>query len=222
MISSIGGGQAAGPPVGTLAQAGGDLGKDEFLQLLVTQLRHQDPLNPMQAEDLAVQLAQFSSVEQLMNLNEQIGVQIAYSEVLAQGLSTQAALGVLGQSVFAATDEIAIGPDGASPLEIAVAEPGGRATVRIFDAAGKEVGSRELGQLSAGRHSVELGSAAAGLEPGVYNYSIEVTHGEDRVDARGYVRLEIDGIRYSSDGPLLTAGEIVIPLAAVREIHSSR
>jgi len=52
--------------------AGGSLGKDEFVKLLVTQMQNQDPLNPMDGKDLAVQLAQFSSVEQLMNINTKL------------------------------------------------------------------------------------------------------------------------------------------------------
>ena len=44
-------------------------GKDEFLQLLVTQLRHQDPLNPMQDREFITQLAQFNALEEMQKLN---------------------------------------------------------------------------------------------------------------------------------------------------------
>ncbi len=50
--------------------AGGELGKDEFLTLLVTQMQNQDPLNPMDNTEMIAQLAQFSSLEQMQNLNE--------------------------------------------------------------------------------------------------------------------------------------------------------
>lgn len=49
---------------------GGDLGKDEFLQLLVCQMKNQDPLEPEKDTDFIAQLAQFSSLEQMQNLNE--------------------------------------------------------------------------------------------------------------------------------------------------------
>ncbi len=46
-----------------------DLGKDAFLQLLVTQMQYQDPLNPVDNTEMIAQLAQFSSLEQMQNLN---------------------------------------------------------------------------------------------------------------------------------------------------------
>jgi|GEM_PF-464677 len=52
-----------------VSRAGGELGKDAFLQLLVTQMQYQDPLSPMDNTDMIAQLAQFSALEQMNNLN---------------------------------------------------------------------------------------------------------------------------------------------------------
>jgi flagellar basal-body rod modification protein FlgD len=63
--------EGAGPvPANTQAPGNGYLGKDEFLLLLTTQMRHQDPLEPMDSTAMIAQLAQFSSLEQMQNLNE--------------------------------------------------------------------------------------------------------------------------------------------------------
>ncbi len=51
------------------ANANMQMGENDFLKLLVTQLRYQDPLNPIQNQDFTAQLAQFSSLEQLTNMN---------------------------------------------------------------------------------------------------------------------------------------------------------
>lgn len=65
--------------------AGGAMGKDQFVQLLITQMKNQDPMNPMDGKDLAAQLAQFSSVEQLININAKLD---SFTSLLATPPST--------------------------------------------------------------------------------------------------------------------------------------
>ncbi|BCG59683.1 flagellar hook assembly protein FlgD [Paenibacillus sp. URB8-2] len=48
------------------------LGKDQFLKILITQLQNQDPMQPMEDKEFIAQMAQFSSVEQLMNISNQL------------------------------------------------------------------------------------------------------------------------------------------------------
>lgn len=84
---------------------GEGLGKDSFLQLLVTELTHQDPTNPMQDRDFIAQMAQFSSLEQMTNVNTQI------SELNSRGKLNEA-YSLIGKRVQALDAQRGIPVDG--------------------------------------------------------------------------------------------------------------
>ena len=85
-MSSIG---ATSPTTSTDAVAKATtqtLGKDDFLKLLVTQLQHQDPLNPTDNSQFMAQMAQFSTLEQITNVGEELK-RLSFSGQVSQGVS---------------------------------------------------------------------------------------------------------------------------------------
>jgi len=74
------------------------LGKDDFLQILITQLRHQDPTKPMEDKEFIAQMAQFSSLEQITNMNRQLAE-------LSSALKGSLAMNLLGKEVEIHQDE---------------------------------------------------------------------------------------------------------------------
>lgn len=75
-----------------------DLGKNDFLKLLVTQLRFQDPMNPMEDKEFIAQMAQFSSLEEMQNLSKTMAAQAEFGQ-LSQASS------LIGKKVAVRTDD---------------------------------------------------------------------------------------------------------------------
>ncbi|MFP4362321.1 MAG: flagellar hook assembly protein FlgD [Spirochaetia bacterium] len=69
-----------------------ELGRDDFLQILITQLQHQDPTDPMKDKEFIAQMAQFSTLEQMTNLSQDF-------QNVSAVLSSSQAMGMLGQNV---------------------------------------------------------------------------------------------------------------------------
>ena len=200
MISDV---TSTQPTASSPAQAlpGGQMGKEEFLTMLVAQLKNQDPMNPMKGDDMAAQLAQFSSLEQLTNISKALELQAASQDGLIATINDTTAMTIIGKSVVAVSDQVSVPADGQGTVQFEVAGSGGLATLTILDDAGKEVGTRPLGFVAAGRHEYELGSAVEGLEAGTYRFAVDVVDTAGKpVPSQTYVNARIDGVRYGANG----------------------
>lgn len=62
-----------------------DLGKDAFLKILITQLSNQDPMDPLKDKDFIAQMAQFSTLEQMTNMNKSIEEMVSMNKATAVG-----------------------------------------------------------------------------------------------------------------------------------------
>ncbi len=184
-----------------------ELGRDQFLELLVTQLKHQDPLNPMEPEAFAAQLAQFSSVEQLTKLNDAFSTQQADS--LARTLLDKTSLGasLIGKHVLAEGSQLTVADDGSTSFHVDVAGTGGKATLTLFDASGNTVATRSLGALSGGARTIR---PPTDLPPGVYQYAVSVEGPKGEAVA---TKTFVDGV---VDGVLFEAGQVVLRIGAMR------
>lgn len=194
---------------------GGSLGKDQFLKLLVAQLKHQDPSSPMDGKDMAAQLAQFSSVEQLTQINQQLSAQAGANGALASAMNAATALGAIGKSVTAIGDRVDVSPGDDPRLRASVGATG-RGTLTLRNAAGTVVGQRDLGTVRAGDQSFSLGGLELGLPAGAYQWTLSVAAADGTpVPVTQYMGGVATGLEYTAGGPQLVVGRLRIPIQQV-------
>lgn len=123
------------------------LGKDAFLQLLVTQLKNQNPLSPQDNGAFVAQLAQFSSLEGINTLNDSVNA------ISANYSSSQAlqASSLVGRSVITKTDKAMVDTTKSMTGSVAVTAATGNVTVKITDKDGNAIRTIDMGAQSAGK-----------------------------------------------------------------------
>ena len=143
---------------------------DTFLTLLTTQLRYQDPLEPMDSTEFTNQLVQFTEVEQSISTNKQLEQLLA-----AQGTNQAvAAISYIGNEIEATGNTLSL-VDGAAEITYGLPENAESASILIFNDAGQLVRS-EQANLARGKHSfVWDGLASNGTTMPDGNYSFAVT-----------------------------------------------
>jgi flagellar basal-body rod modification protein FlgD len=185
-------------------------------------MRNQDPDKPMDGTELATQLAQFSSVEQLLNISDVLTTQKASSDAMTAAIQANAAMGTVGKMVIATGNDVQIPASGDASVGVSVGGTGGSGTLEIYDMQGQRVGSRDLGHIDGGKQMIDLGSAKDGLAPGHYTYKVNcVDSAQKSVAVTTYTIGRADGVQYTSDGPVITAGSLTIPFKNVVEVDAT-
>lgn len=195
----------------------GALGKEDFLKLLVTQLQYQDPLDPLDAQDFASQLAEFTAMEQQLITNELLEAQIQMESAAIIESQNSVAIGLIGSGVVSPGDQVALNGEATDSVHYSSS---GEATVRIDvrDASGQVVLSLSHSTAGAGVHAVPLGAAGAELPPGEYTVEVEVVGGVDDVTASPLAHGTVQGVRWGESGPVLVIGNREVPLVDILEI----
>ncbi len=217
-ISSIssGAGTAAGGVTGS------SLDKEAFLQLLVTQLQHQDPLSPVTNEDFLAQLAQFASVEQLESINS--GTQTGL--LMQQSVSNALATGLIDQEVMLDGSIVELSGGASRSLSFDLSEAA-KVTVEIRDAAGalvRTLNVEDAAMLEPGHHKVDwdgLDETGNVMADGYYQVNMSA------MDAQGnslalspMLSGLVDGIRFSAGNAYLMVGGSEYTLSDVIEVRA--
>lgn len=186
------------------------MGKEDFLTLLVTQLKNQDPLNPDDPTEFTAQLAQFSSLEQLFNLNESMD-NMASSVTSSQKLS---ALSLIGKEVTYLGSKFNYDGD---PVQVGYSLDGEAKNVTLhLKHDGSTVATIEGTDLTKGDHYVTWSGLTAdgtSAPKGDYEIVVQATAVTDSIAAAPLVRSEVTGVDLEgADGGLLITkgGEVTL------------
>ncbi|HBD08404.1 MAG TPA: flagellar hook capping protein [Syntrophobacteraceae bacterium] len=201
--------------------AASKLGMNDFLTLFTTQLQYQDPTNPMESYELASQLASFSSVEQLTNLNSSIKDIQSY---LTSLVSTQM-VSMMGKEVVGSgnTMELQDGEISSGSYQIGSAA---KVTVSIYDENGSLVRTQSLGQQSAGTHAISWdgrNNAGTKVSNGNYTFKVEAVGSDgNAVSAQTKVQGTVSSVRMENGTSyLLLNGSDSLKLSATDVLEVS-
>ena len=206
------GGLAAATNSATGKQA---LGKDAFLQLLVTQLKNQNPLDPQDNSEFVAQLAQFSSLEGITTLNTTVsGIAGNYNSSQALQASS-----LVGRSVIAQTDKAVV--DTSKSFNGSVVVPAsGAVSVTIKDTDGKVVRTIDMGTQKAGNASfIWDGKDASGAvaAAGTYTFTASATYDGKATSLITYLPATVNSVTISQTG-----GELMLNLAGLGSVALSK
>ncbi|MGF1670597.1 MAG: flagellar hook assembly protein FlgD [Balneolaceae bacterium] len=199
----------------------GQLGKNEFLQLLVAQLQNQDPINPMDGTEFATQLAQFNSVEQLINMNEGIAELSRAQDIMSNGLTNSLASSLAGKTVKVLSNQIAVGESGKSEISFRLNQLASDAEIIVRDANGTVIRTDKMENLSPGDHIWEWnGKTDDGnrVPEGVYTVEVKAKNGDSNISALTFMEGQVEKVRFTGEGVKLLVNGVLISLGNVEEI----
>ncbi|MGB9598203.1 MAG: flagellar hook assembly protein FlgD, partial [Candidatus Poribacteria bacterium] len=151
---------------------GEKLGKEDFLKLLITQLRYQDPTKPMSNEQFIAQTAEFSSLEQMQEMNSNIRAFIESQQKIGKA----SALSLIGKNVTVNKSAFSLSSDKSSASLTYSLPKEAEVTITIFDSLNKAIRNVDLGKQSAGTHSYLWdGKTNQNSNAGKGDYSYKIT-----------------------------------------------
>ncbi len=204
--------------------SGQALGKEEFLQLLVAQLKHQDPLSPLKSQEFASQLAEFRSLELLGSVDSNIQQNMDSDIMLTQTINNTLATQFIGRELTALGNTVHLPEENAAQIHFKLSDAAENVKITIKDENGAVVRTLELHQLSAGEQAVEWdGNNGDGdrLREGNYQFQIQATDADgEQIAATEIIKGLVSSVRYAQGNAILVVNDREIPFGDVMQISS--
>ncbi len=194
------------------------MGKEDFLTLLISQLQHQDPLNPADSTEFTAQLAQFSSLEQLSNINENLNELKLYQA----SINNAQAVAFIGKEIVSKGNHLEVKAGQATACEFELNAAAKRAAVSIYDATGNFVADIQLTGLRTGKQSAVWNGKDRNGNPaadGDYTFEVQaVGAGGEKLTATTYSKGTVTGVTFEDGVTYLVVGRSKIAIGDVTQI----
>lgn len=202
------------------AKSGNELGKNEFMELMIAQLKNQNPLEPQDNGEFISQLAQFSSLEEMQGLSSSV------DDVASQFRSTQAlqASAMVGRTVLAPSSVGILGAEGEISGNVQVPASTSGLRISIENQAGERVRQIDMGSQQAGVTAFSWdGKDGNGnsLPPGPYKVVAEASYPDGPEQLGTMMSANVDSVSLGKGGniTLNLAGMGSIALSDVEQIN---
>jgi len=220
-ISSVS--QLSAPPVDpTENQSEAETIRTDFLNLLIAQIQHQDPLDPQDPSEFTAQLTQFTSLEQLIGINESIQEQ---SELQVLSIGANAA-SLVGKTAEVLGSNFGVNDGEADKILFDQFSSSASTEVRVFNSAGQLVHVENMGSLPAGSHEyVWDGKNSIGTQfpDGDYSYEVEsLDLSGNAVQITPLVVGRVTGIRFSGSKVSVVVGGQEHSMSSISSILESK
>jgi flagellar basal-body rod modification protein FlgD len=210
---------ASATATGDALTGGQALGKDQFMKLMIAQLKHQDPLDPAKNEEFLAQLAQFSTLEGITNLNDSVSTMAAS---MKSSVASEASA-LVGRSVLVPTDQTIVENGSGMSGNVDLTSDVDDLTVQITDKSGAIVKTIDMGAQKSGAVRFDWdGTNSAGVAQPTGVYKVKATSGGGSgaqafsVDLPEYVV----SVSIGQDGMQLNlSGGTSVPVTDVKEIQ---
>lgn len=182
------------------------LGKDDFLKIMITQMRHQDPTQPFKAEQMASEIAQFTSVEQLQNLNKSMEKMQTQNHPLERLAMTN----LIGKTITVDKERFPHVENQADTLGFQLPQDAKQVTVSILNETGETVFSKDMGDLKAGENTFGWDGIRTNTLPAKSgNYIFRVDAKDDRgmpITIATKSQTQVVGVSFEGTEPVLLVG----------------
>ena len=202
-----------------------ELGQAEFLKLMMTQVRYQDPFEPTDNGDFIAQMAQFSTVNGIGDMQSSLD-RMSTSFGAQQTLEASS---LVGRDVLVAGDALRLEDEGPAGGRFALENASARTTLYVQDSVGALVARRELGPAGAGRHDFAwdgLDDSGDRLPPGEYRVTVTAAgdaEGGTERPAETLMSRRVDAVEFGAGGTVLmhVGDDETLGLDALREIRDT-